>query len=456
MNAEAGQVLKNAMNESQYLGHHSVGREHLLLGIASMPESVAAVVLEQSGVSLGTMRVSALRTLIRAGDIGTGAVRSRVAVSGEANRNRFDKFSERARKVLALSQEEAQRFQHNYIGTEHLLLGLVRGSEGVAAQVLANLDVQLDKVRSAVEYTIERGERIILGEIGLTPRAKKVIELAVDEARMLDQHYIGTEHLLLGLVREGEGIAAGVLDSMGVTLSRVREETLKVLQIEGERAKTYLEEAAAADAERTPRYSGPTVAFKPGPMSLGMFFRQYAFSDDCANAIALVGKEALSLQHHYVGPEHLLAALVAQEESAAARILLSFNVSHQQIYDVIQRKFHAGSSSLHVPLLSPMSPRSSQSSAQQSGQSRVVSTESAGQSVRPAWSSFIIEPLVLSYVCFGVDEAARLMHKEVDTSHLLLGLIREAEGVIPDILVALGVDVADLRTKIREELQAGK
>jgi ATP-dependent Clp protease ATP-binding subunit ClpC len=134
---------------------------------------------------------------------------------------------------LSLAQEEAQRFQHNYIGTEHLLLGLVREGEGVAAKVLSNLGVELNKVRSAVEFIIGRGDRIVLGEIGLTPRAKKVIELAVDEARRLNHHYIGTEHLLLGLVREGEGIAAGVLESLGVNLEKVRTQTIQVLSQSG-------------------------------------------------------------------------------------------------------------------------------------------------------------------------------------------------------------------------------
>ncbi len=121
------------------------------------------------------------------------------------DRNRYDTFTQRARKVLSLAQEEAQRFQHNYIGAEHLLLGLVREGEGVAAKVLSNLGVELNKVRDAVEAMIGRGDPIVLGELGLTPRAKKVIELAVDEAHRLNHHYIGTEHLLLGLVREGEG-----------------------------------------------------------------------------------------------------------------------------------------------------------------------------------------------------------------------------------------------------------
>src|SRR3989475_2600343 len=168
-----------------------------------------------------------------------GRTRPRSGYCGKRNdkqvndKDRFDKSTERARKVLRLAQEDAQRFQHNYKGTEHLLLGLVREGEGVAAKVLSNLGVELNKVRSAVEFIIGRGDRIVLGEIGLTPRAKKVIELAVDEARRLNHHYIGTEHLLLGLVREGEGIAAGVLESLGVNLEKVRTQTIQVLSQSG-------------------------------------------------------------------------------------------------------------------------------------------------------------------------------------------------------------------------------
>ena len=143
--------------------------------------------------------------------------------------SRFEKFSERARRVLSLAQEEAQRFNHNYIGTEHILLGLVRETEGVAARVLSSLSVDLSKVRSAVEFIIGRGEKPAQGEIGLTPRAKKVVELAVDEARRMNHTYIGTEHLLIGLLREGEGVAAGVLESLGVTLDKVRSETHRIL-----------------------------------------------------------------------------------------------------------------------------------------------------------------------------------------------------------------------------------
>ena len=143
--------------------------------------------------------------------------------------SRFEKFSERARRALTYAQEEAQRFNHNYIGTEHILLGLVRETDGVAAKVLQNLDVDLSKVRSAVEFIIGRGGKTSSAEVGLTPRAKKVIELAVDEARRLNHSYVGTEHLLLGLLREGEGVAGGVLESLGVSLERARAETTRIL-----------------------------------------------------------------------------------------------------------------------------------------------------------------------------------------------------------------------------------
>ena len=140
-----------------------------------------------------------------------------------------ERFTERARRALRLAQEEAERLRHNYIGTEHVLLGLVREGEGVAAQVLTSLGVDLQRVREALEYTIGTGDQTSAGEMSLTPRAKKVLEFAVDEARRLHHHYIGTEHLLLGLVREREGIAAGVLERLNVSLERVRNETMRAM-----------------------------------------------------------------------------------------------------------------------------------------------------------------------------------------------------------------------------------
>src|SRR5436309_541576 len=155
----------------------------------------------------------------------------------------FDRFNDRAKRVLALAQDEAIRFNHNYIGTEHLLLGLVREGEGVAARVLDSLGVELSKVRTAVEFIIGRGDSTTSpSEITLSPRTKKVIELAIDEARTLGHSHVGTEHLLLGLVREGEGIASGVLESLGVSLEKVRHQVIATL---GQQHPQAAETAAA-------------------------------------------------------------------------------------------------------------------------------------------------------------------------------------------------------------------
>jgi len=142
----------------------------------------------------------------------------------------FERFTDRARKVMALANQEAQRFNHEYIGTEHILLGLVKEGTGVGANVLKNLGVDLHKVRMEVERLVKSGpEMVTMGKLPQTPRAKKVIEYAIEEARNLNHNYVGTEHLLLGLLREREGVAAQVLMNMGLKLDEVREEVLHLL-----------------------------------------------------------------------------------------------------------------------------------------------------------------------------------------------------------------------------------
>jgi ATP-dependent Clp protease ATP-binding subunit ClpC len=159
----------------------------------------------------------------------------------------YERFTDRARKVMQLANQEAQRFNHEYIGTEHILLGLVKEGSGVAANVLKNLDVDLRKIRLEVEKIVQSGpDMVTMGKLPQTPRAKKVIEYAMEEARNLNHNYVGTEHLLLGLLREQEGVAAQVLMNLGLKLEDVREEVLNLLGhgLEGE-------EAAAASGGRT-------------------------------------------------------------------------------------------------------------------------------------------------------------------------------------------------------------
>src|SRR6188472_393347 len=144
----------------------------------------------------------------------------------------YERFTDRARKVMQLANQEAQRFNHEYIGTEHILLGLVKEGSGVAANVLKNLDIDLRKIRLEVEKIVQHGpggEQVVMGRLPHTPRAKKVIEYSIEEARNLNHNYVGTEHLLLGLLREQEGVAAQVLMNLNLKLEEVREEVLNLL-----------------------------------------------------------------------------------------------------------------------------------------------------------------------------------------------------------------------------------
>jgi ATP-dependent Clp protease ATP-binding subunit ClpA len=141
----------------------------------------------------------------------------------------FERFSDRARRVVVLAQEEARMLEHDYIGTEHILLGLIHEGEGIAARSLRALDIDLETVRGEIEALIGRGQQPVPGHIPFTPRAKKSLELALREMVHLGHDYIGTEHLLLGLIREGDGVAAQVLRQRGVELTRVRQEVIRQL-----------------------------------------------------------------------------------------------------------------------------------------------------------------------------------------------------------------------------------
>src|SRR5207248_1249193 len=183
----------------------------------------------------------------------------RVRMRGRLNPGRqemdmFERFTDRARKVMALANQEAQRFNHEYIGTEHILLGLVKEGSGVGANVLKNLDVDLRKVRLEVEKLVKSGpDMVTMGKLPQTPRAKKVIEYAIEEARNLNHNYVGTEHLLLGLLREHDGVAAQVLMNLGLKLEEVREEVLNLLGagVESEEPQAQ-EKQASKGKSKTP------------------------------------------------------------------------------------------------------------------------------------------------------------------------------------------------------------
>lgn len=314
---------------------------------------------------------------------------------------RFDKFAKRARKALSLAHEEAARFNHNYIGTEHLLLGLVREGDGVAARVLADMGVQLHKVRSAVEFIVGRGGRPPQGEIGLTPRARRVIELAFDEARRQNHHYIGTEHLLLGLVREGQGVAAGVLESLGADLEEVR---VRVLQALGD------PEGLGPRSTNAGRARAGRVSRRRWPFQRAQGERFDKFTERARKALSLAHEEAARLNHNYLGTEHLLLGLIREGDGVAARVLTNMGVRLRKV------------------------------------RSRVVFIVGRGES--PPQGEIGPTPRTRRIIELAFDEATRQNHHYIGTEHLLLGLVRETEGLAASILEELGVSLNQVRSQV--------
>jgi len=214
----------------------------------------------------------------------------------------WQRFSERARKVVFYAQEEAQNFGEGYVSTEHLLLGLVRESDSVAARVLEKLGVSLNRIRSEVEKQLPRGDARPNQDMTLTPRAKRVIDLAYDEARNLNNNYIGTEHLLLGLIREGDGIAGRVLAKLGIDLSAAQF------------AVTQLQDPA------TP---------KVGPLGFGMMKPEPAghlMTPSARRAPVHAVAAAHALGEGQISTEHVLLGLIHEPDSAASRILHALGI----------------------------------------------------------------------------------------------------------------------------------
>jgi Clp amino terminal domain, pathogenicity island component len=180
----------------------------------------------------------------------------------------FERFTDRARRVVVLAQEEAGGLKHNYIGTEHLLLGLIRERDGVAAAALESLGISLEAVRAEVEAIIGQGQSAPTAHIPFTPRAKKVLELSLREALQLGHNYIGTEHILLGLIREGDGVAAQVLVKLGGDLSRVRQQVIQVLAVQAGGEGPVAAATGPGGSPVTRVVGGPGVFREQGPPEL--------------------------------------------------------------------------------------------------------------------------------------------------------------------------------------------
>jgi ATP-dependent Clp protease ATP-binding subunit ClpA len=297
----------------------------------------------------------------------------------------YDRFTDRARMVMRLADQEACRFNHEYIGTEHILIGLVKEGAGVAANVLKNHGIELHKVRLEVEKIVPPGpDMAMIGKLPQTPRAKKVIEYSIEEARKLNHNYVGTEHLLLGLMREGEGVAAQVLARLGLTPQRVREEVVRLVG------------GSAAHAVEPP----PQKAATSEPLS-----------DRARAVMVLAGQEAQYFKSERVGTEHVLLAIVAEGTSAAARVLRDLGGDPDKVRAAVRATPPLG------PFMVPVGP--------------VPRTSQTG--------------FALGYAC---HEARELGQELVDADHLLLGILRATSCRAARILEDLGIDPFTVRERL--------
>ncbi len=237
LNPEAKRAIEYAVEESKSMGHEHLGTGHLLIGIVREATSVGGKVLVDSGLTVEELREFACTSAVWTPNWAiVGLEKLRIAIPSRerlggrfAKRARppFQDFTSELRRGFTYAEEEAQRLNHNYIGTEHLLLGLIRQGHELPARLSKDAGVDLANAQAAVQDLVGRGEEVVDRDIGLTPRAKRVIELAVEEAFHLNHHHIGIEHLLLGILREGNGNAISVLKSLGVDMERLRYDILR-------------------------------------------------------------------------------------------------------------------------------------------------------------------------------------------------------------------------------------
>jgi ATP-dependent Clp protease ATP-binding subunit ClpA len=308
----------------------------------------------------------------------------------------FDALDGSGQHVLAVAQDEAIQMNHNYIGTEHLLLGLIRSdADGPAARALSRLGITLDKARTALQFIVGKGDTPTSpSEITMSPRTRKVLELAIDEARKLGQAQAGAAEICLGLIREGQGIASGIIESLGVTLDAARNAVLAELGGEPSSPSSRPPEPRAAD---TRTYHGP-------------FDR---FNDRAKRVLALAQDEAIRFNHNYMGPEHVLLGLVREGEGVAGRVLSSLGVDMGTTRRAVERMIGRGESTT-----SP--------------------------------SEITLTPRTKKVIELAIDESRKLSGGQgaIGTEHLLLGIVRDDTSMACKILLEQGAPLEKVRSYV--------
>jgi ATP-dependent Clp protease ATP-binding subunit ClpA len=313
----------------------------------------------------------------------------------------YERFTDRAREVMKLANKEAARFNHDYFATEHILLGLMREGSGVAAIVLKKYGIDFRKLRSEVEKFVQFGPEIVtMGKLPITPRAKKAIEYAIEEARNLDHNYVSTEHLLLGLLREQEGVAVQVLMNLGLEPGEIRGEILRILGreilVEKKIFVPPVPKAVQPSAE-----AGSGIAME----NSAMYER---FTDRARKVLQLANQEAQRLNHEYIGTEHVLLGLIKEGSGVAANVLKNLEIDLRKLRTEIEKIVQSGPDRVTM--------------------GRLPQT-----------------PMLKKVIELSVEEARNFNHKYVGTEHLLAGLLRTEDSVAAQVLLNLGLKLEDVR-----------
>jgi four helix bundle protein len=432
----------------------------------------------------------------------------------------FEHFTDRARKVLALANQEAQRFNHEYIGTEHILLGLVKEGSGVGATVLKNMGVDIKQLRREVEKLVKSGpDMITMGKLPQTPRAKQVIIYAIEEARALGHNYVGTEHILLGLLRETEGIAAQVLMNLGLKLEDVRHEVLNLLgagsglnrgaplrsmesdmpwvempvrlgdrtlgmmvsarreaqrsqqeHVQTEHVLLSLVEdsnglavvalrSLGVDTQKLRPALEKLVPGAPGPASPG----GPAPSNPVKEAIWRAAEDAYRQDCPFVDTGHLLVGLIQDPQSTAARALASLGPKLDTIRDKVLELRASGCNDEPRPLYSVETKPSGSAVRQPAKRGRGRSLfgrfwSRAGKWIGAGGEDPMYERFTdraRKVMALANEEARRFNHEYIGTEHILLGLVLEGSSTGATVMKNLGVDLAALRAEVGKLVQSG-
>jgi predicted dehydrogenase len=315
----------------------------------------------------------------------------------------LNNFTPRAQQALAMARKEADRFNHNFVGTEHLLLGLIKLGQGVAVNVLQKRGLDLETVRREVEKQIGPGpDQKMIGNIPYTPRVKKVLALAAKEAKALSHTYVGTEHILLGLMREGDGVAARVLKNLNVDIEQTRQEILRELDPNF---------APNMDRGTSSNLARPIIEHEMIAMPSAESVAQ--FTPRAQQALAFAGKEATLLNHNFVGTEHILLGLITLGQGVSVTVLQKLGLDLEKVRDEVKKQ---------APAPDP---------------------KTTGK--------IAYTPDFKKTLALAAKEARALGHAYVGTEHILLGLLREG-GTAARIMKNLGVNAEQTRLEILREL----